>query len=158
MTASPDAAARIKKAALGALDDPDSNMRTAAVGVLFYFRNDAEVRSKLAEVATNDPYQEGYDTFRVHPGRLTVREAARNILDASSSDDNFYFIIRNLDTEAPSAARYIGPQRDGLDGVKHMLCSHVTKARATLTCAGRPPPRAHASNLLMKGRLNLGAL
>ena len=139
MRSSPQALARIRAAALEAVGDSDPMMRESAISVLFFFRRDTEVRAKLAQVAASDSYQEGYEVFRVHPGQLTVREAARTVLNAPDNDDDSYFVMRSADTrecriqkgsDRPVEDRYIGPQQSGgPDDWKQMLCTHVDTSK-----------------------------
>jgi hypothetical protein len=134
MNSGPQAVAKIRKAALAAADDPDPGMRDSAVGVLFYFRSDVDVRAKLAQVAASDTYQESYEAFQPHPGQFTVREAARAALNAPDNDDSYYFVMRSANgfecqvqkgSERPKTDRYIGPEVSGPEEARHMLCSHV---------------------------------
>jgi hypothetical protein len=103
MNSGPQAVAKIRKAALAAADDPDPGMRDSAVGVLFYFRSDVDVR---ARAALNAPDNDDSYYF-------VMRSA------------NGFECQVQKGSERPKTDRYIGPEVSGPEEARHMLCSHV---------------------------------
>ena len=129
MSATPGLSAKIRMELFADLDDPDWNIRGAAMDGLRPFYKDREVQQKLNSMAQSDPY------FTIEmpdsPGtnRYLLREFARRALNPSMQE--LYIVTRvstnNLcrvqhTSEFLIGEPFIGPET--AEFVKRIMCDH----------------------------------
>lgn len=133
LKADPAAAAKIRKALVSALHNPDWFVRRSAVYALKSLRADPEVRQELGYIAGADTYVSKAERQGESINRFEVREAAQMIL-AAPAELNF-FVMRDPDTKeckvqsgdaATDWERFMGPDRDQF--VREGMCANLDRS------------------------------